>query len=59
LEYSLPNIVRGIRSRRIRWMGHVACGMHGEKRNACRVLVGKPKGKRLLERCRHKFEDNI
>jgi hypothetical protein len=33
--------------------------MHGEKNNACRASVGKPKVKRLLERCRHKLEDNI
>jgi len=36
-----------------------ACGMHGERNNACRTLVRKPKGKRLLERCRHKLADNI
>jgi hypothetical protein len=33
--------------------------MHGEKNNACRALVGKPKTKRVLESCRHKLEDNI
>jgi hypothetical protein len=42
--YSSPNIVRVIKSRRMRWAGHVA-GM-GEERGACRVLVGKPEGKR-------------
>jgi hypothetical protein len=36
-----------------------ACGMHGEKRNAYRIFVGKPKGKRTLGRPRHRWEDNI
>jgi hypothetical protein len=44
--YSSPDIVRQIKSRRMRWAGHVAC--MGEGRNVYRVLVGKPKGKRLL-----------
>ena len=38
--YSSPNIVRVIKSRRMRWAGHVA--RMGEERGACRVLVGKP-----------------
>jgi hypothetical protein len=38
--YSLANVIRMIRSRRMRWVGHVAC--MGEKRNAYMVLVGKP-----------------
>ena len=38
--YSSPNIVRVIKSRRMRWAGHVAC--MGKKRVVCRVLVGKP-----------------
>jgi hypothetical protein len=42
--YSLPNTIRTIKSRRMRWAGHVA--RIGEKRNAYRVLVGKPAGKR-------------
>jgi hypothetical protein len=46
-----------IKSRRMRGAGHVAC--MGEKRNACRVLVGKPEGKQQLGRPRHKWEDNI
>jgi hypothetical protein len=44
--YSSPNIIRLIKSRRIRWAGHVA--QMGEKRNAYRLLVGKPEGKRPL-----------
>jgi hypothetical protein len=46
--YSSPNI-KGIKSRRIRWVGHVACMT--EKRKACRVLLGKLEGNRLLGRC--------
>jgi len=42
--YCLPNIVRVIKSRRMRWVGHVAC--IGERRGVYRVLVGKPEGKR-------------
>jgi hypothetical protein len=49
--YSSPDIIRQIKSRRMRWVVHVAC--MGEGRNVYRVLVGKPKGKRLLERPRH------
>jgi hypothetical protein len=41
--YSSPNIIRMIKSRRMRWAGHVA--RMGEKRNAYRILVGKPVGK--------------
>ena len=55
--YSSPNIVRVIKSRRIRWAGHVA--RMGEERGAYRVLVGKPEGKRPLRRPRHRWEDNI
>jgi hypothetical protein len=44
--YSSPNIVRLIKSRRMRWVGHVAC--RGEGRGVYRVLVGRPKGKRPL-----------
>jgi hypothetical protein len=54
--YSLPNIVRVIKSRRLRWAGHVA-GM-GEGRVVYRVLVGKPEGKIPLGRPRHRWEDN-
>jgi hypothetical protein len=46
-----------IKSRRIRWVGHVA--RIGEKSGAYGVLVGKPEGKRPLGRLRHSWEDNI
>jgi hypothetical protein len=55
--YSSPNIFRVIKSRRMRWAGHVACV--GERRGVYRVLVGKPEGKKLLRRPRHRWEDNI
>ena len=55
--YSSPNIVRVIKLRRMRWAGHVA--RMGEKSGVYRVLVGKPEGKRLLGRPRHRWEDNI
>jgi hypothetical protein len=55
--YSSPNIVRVIKSRRMRWAGHVA--RRGEGRGAYRVLVGRPEGKRPLGRPRRKWEDNI
>jgi hypothetical protein len=53
--YSSPDIIRQIKSRRLRWAGHVA--RMGEERNVYRVLVGKPEGKRLLERPRRRWED--
>jgi hypothetical protein len=53
----LPNIVRVIKSRRMRWAGHVA--RMGEERGVYRVLVGKPEGKRSLGRPRRRWEDNI
>ena len=43
-SYSSPNIIRSLRSRRLRWAGHVA--RMDQSRNALRVLVGKPEGKR-------------
>ena len=55
--YSLPNIVRVVKSRRMRWAGHVA--RMGEGRGVHRVLVGKPEGKRLFGRPRRRWEDNI
>jgi hypothetical protein len=55
--YSSPNIVRVIKSRRIRWAGHVAC--IGDRRGVYGVLVGKHEGKRPLERPRQIWEDNI
>ena len=55
--YSSPNIVRVIKSRRMRWKGHVA--RMGNRRGVHRVLVGNPEGKRPLGRPRHRWEDNI
>jgi hypothetical protein len=55
--YSSPNIVRVIKSRRMRWAGHVA--RMGEGRGVCRVLVGRPEGKRPLGRPSRRWEDNI
>jgi hypothetical protein len=55
--YSLPNIVRVVKSRRMRWAGHVS--RMGEERGVHRVLVGKPEGKRPLGRHRRRWEDNI
>jgi hypothetical protein len=55
--YSSPNSVRVIKSRRMRWAGHVA--RMGEGRGVYRVLVGKPAAKRSLGRPRHRWEDNI
>jgi hypothetical protein len=55
--YSSPSIIRIIKSRRMRWAGHVA--RMGEKRNAYRLLVGKPEGKRPLGRPRRRWVDDI
>jgi hypothetical protein len=55
--YSSLNIVRAIKSRRMRCAGHVA--HMGERRGVYRVLVGRPEGKRPLGRPRHRWEDNI
>ena len=55
--YSLPNIVQVVKSRRMRWAGHVV--RMGEGRGVHRVLVGKPEGKRPLGRPRRRWEDNI
>jgi hypothetical protein len=55
--YSSPSIIRIIKSRRMRWAGHVA--RMGEKRNAYRLLVGKPEGKRPLRRTSRRWVDNI
>jgi hypothetical protein len=55
--YSSPSIIRMIKSRKMRWAGHVA--RMGEKRNASRILVGKPEGKRPLGRPRRRWVDNI
>jgi hypothetical protein len=55
--YSSPSIIRITKSRRMRWAGHVA--RKGEKRNAYRLLVGKPEGKRPLGRPKCRWVDNI
>jgi hypothetical protein len=55
--YPSPNIIRMIKSRRMRWAGHVA--RLGDTRNAYRILVGKPEGKRPLETPRRRWVDNI
>ena len=55
--YSSPNTVRVIKSRRMRWAGHVA--RMGEERGVYRVLEGKPEGKRPLVRPRRRRVDNI
>ena len=53
--YSSPNVVRVIKSRRMRWAGHVAC--MGEERGVYGVLLGKLEGKRPLGRPRHRWVD--
>jgi len=52
-----PNIVQVIKSRRMRWVGHVTC--MGRRRCVYRVLVGKAEEKRTYGRPRHRWEDNI
>ena len=53
--YFSPNIVRVIKSRRMRWAGHVV--RMGEERGVYRVLVGKPEGRRPLGRPRRRWTD--
>jgi hypothetical protein len=55
--YSSPSIIRIIKSRRMRWVAHVA--RMGEERNVYRLLVGKPEGKRPLGRLSCRWIDNI
>jgi hypothetical protein len=55
--YSSPDIIRQIKSRRMRWAGHVA--HMGEERKVYKVLVGKPEGKRPLGRPRRRWDDAI
>jgi hypothetical protein len=55
--YCSPNIVRMLKSRRIRWAGRVA--RMGERKGVYTVLVGKPEGKRPLGRPRRRWKDNI
>jgi hypothetical protein len=52
-----PNIIPVIKSKRMRWAGHVACMREG--RGASRILVGVPEGRRPLGRPRRRCEDNI
>ena len=55
--YCSPNIVQVIKSRRMRWAGHVA--RMGEERGVYKVLLGKPEGRRPLGRPRCRWVDNI
>jgi hypothetical protein len=55
--YSSPDIIRKVKSGRMRWAGHVA--RMGEERKVYKVLVGKPEGKRQLGRPRRRWEDGI
>jgi hypothetical protein len=55
--YSSPDIIRAIKSRRMRWAGHVA--LMGEGRGVYRVSFGRPDGKRPLGKPRRSGEDNI
>jgi hypothetical protein len=55
--YSSPHIIRQVKSRRMRWVGHVA--HMGEERNVYRVLIGKPEIKRPLGRPRRRWDDGI
>jgi hypothetical protein len=55
--YSSPDIIRQIKSRQMRWAGHVA--RMGEDRKVDKVLVAKPEGKRPLRRPRHRWVDGI
>jgi hypothetical protein len=54
--YSLPSVITMIKSGRMRWAGHVA--RMGAKQNPCRILVGKPEGKGVLGRPRHRWVGN-
>jgi hypothetical protein len=55
--YSSPDIIRQVKSRRMRWVGHVA--RMGEERIVYKFMVGKPEGKRPLGRPRCRWEDGI
>jgi hypothetical protein len=55
--YSSTSIIKRIKSRRMRWTGNGA--RMGEKRNAYRLLMGKPEGRRPLRRPRSRWVDNI
>ena len=55
--YSSPNIIRSLKTRRLRWAGHVA--HMDQPTNAYKISVGKPEGKRPLGRPSRRWEDNI
>jgi hypothetical protein len=55
--YSSPDIIRQVKSRRMRWAGHVS--RRGEERKVYKILVGKPEGKRPLGRPRRRWEDGF
>jgi hypothetical protein len=55
--YSSADIIRQVKSRRMRWAGHVA--RMGEERKLYKVLVGRPEGKRPLGKLRRRWEDGI
>jgi hypothetical protein len=55
--YSSPDIIRQIKSRRMRWVGYVAC--MEEERNVYDIFMGKPGGNGPLGRPRHRWEDGI
>jgi hypothetical protein len=55
--YTSINIITVIKSRRMRWVGHVAC--MGEMKNTYKILIREPEGRRPLRKCRHRWEDNI
>jgi hypothetical protein len=55
--YSSPNIIRQIKSRTMRWVGHMA--RIGEERKVCRTFVGMPEEKRPLGRPRRRWENGI
>jgi hypothetical protein len=55
--YSSPDVIKQVKSRRMRWAGHVA--RMGEDRKVYKVLVGKPEGRRPLGRPRRRWEDGI
>jgi hypothetical protein len=57
MNFTACILYRVIKSRRMRWAGHVAC--MGEGRGVYKILVGRPEGKRHLGRSRHRWEDNI
>jgi hypothetical protein len=57
MVFTSPSIIRLIKARRMRWVGHVA--RMGEVRVAYNILVGRPEGRRSLGRPRRGWEDNI